>query len=161
MDPTRAARAWRLRVDQAPTIFWRDRLDGPHAENLASSVGDFVIRRADGFWAYQLAVVVDDAEQGVTDVVRGADLTGSTARQIYLQRLLGFKTPHYLHLPVVLAGDGRKLSKQNGAQPVDCAKPIEALNAALAHLGLGTVRARTLEKFWQAAIETWLERIAS
>ena len=161
MDPTRAARAWRLRVDRAPPILWRDRLDGPHTEDLASSVGDFVIRRADGFWAYQLAVVVDDADQGITDVVRGADLSGSTARQIYLQRLLGFKTPRYLHIPVVLAGDGRKLSKQNGARPVDCTHPIAALNAALAHLGLEPVRARTLEQFWRIAIDAWRERIRS
>lgn len=77
------------------------------------------MRRADGLWAYQLAVVVDDAEQGVTDIVRGDDLIESTARQIYLQQLLGAQRPRYLHIPVVLAADGRKLSKQNGAQPLD------------------------------------------
>jgi glutamyl-Q tRNA(Asp) synthetase len=111
-DPARAP-AWRLR-DEA---------------------GDFVIRRVEGWYAYQLAVVVDDAEQGITEVVRGADLLESTPRQIRLQRLLGLPTPDYLHLPLALDGEGRKLSKQDNARPVDRDDPLPALRAALAFLG--------------------------
>lgn len=158
LDPSRSARAWRLRVDRAPTLRWVDRLGGPQQDELAASVGDFVIRRADGLWAYQLAVVVDDAEQGVTDVVRGADLAGSTARQIYLQGLLGYGTPRYLHGPLVLASDGRKLSKQNGAQPIDTHRPVEALNQALKHLGIPTIPAASVDPFWPIAIRVWRER---
>ena len=99
-------------------------------------VGDFVLLRADGMFAYQLAVVVDDAEQGVTDVVRGADLLDSTARQIFLQQLLGLATPRYLHLPVATGASGSKLSKQTGAKPLDDARPGESLRDALAFLGL-------------------------
>jgi len=100
-------------------------------------------------------VVVDDAEQGVTDIVRGDDLTESTARQILLQDMLGAKRPRYLHLPVLLAGDGRKLSKQNGARPIAGDPPIQVLNAGLQHLGLGMVTARTPSEFWPLAIERW------
>jgi glutamyl-Q tRNA(Asp) synthetase len=122
---------------------------------LARSIGDFVVRRADGPWAYQLAVVVDDAEQGVTDVVRGADLMGSTARQIHLQSLLGLARPRYLHVPVVLGADGRKLSKQNEAQPVDGLAPQDALASALRHLGIEPVRDHSLDGFWRQAISRW------
>ena len=95
-----------------------DRLAGVVSQRLASESGDFVLKRADGYWAYQLAVVVDDAEQGVTDVVRGADLLDSTPRQIFLQRLLNVPTPRYLHVPVVRNANGEKLSKQTGALAV-------------------------------------------
>ena len=95
---------------------WKDRRLGARQQDVAREVGDFVLKRADGPWAYQLAVVVDDAEQGVTDVVRGEDLADNTARQILLQRALGLPTPSYLHTPLVLGADGDKLSKQNGAQ---------------------------------------------
>lgn len=133
-DPDRAP-AWRLHTPDE-TIRWDDDLQGPQSENLLEVAGDFVIRRVEGLWAYQLACVVDDHAQGITHVVRGADLLESTARQIYLQRLLGLPTPGYLHLPLVLDADGRKLSKSAAALPVDPAQPLPALGLALQRLGL-------------------------
>ena len=118
-------------------IGWHDRRLGDQQQNVAEQVGDFVLARADGLFAYQLAVVVDDAEQGITDVVRGEDLADNTARQIALQRALGLPTPRYLHTPLVLGANGEKLSKQNGAQPLDLSDPLAALNQAAAVLGLG------------------------
>lgn len=114
----RQARAWRVRVGEA-RIWFEDRAAGAISQDLAGAAGDFVLLRADGQWAYQLAVVVDDAEQGVTHVVRGADLLDSTARQIYLQRRLDLPQPKYLHVPVVTNAAGEKLSKQNGAVALD------------------------------------------
>jgi glutamyl-Q tRNA(Asp) synthetase len=131
----RAPRAWRLRVPDG-MVHWNDRRLGAQAQDVAAEVGDFVLRRADGLWAYQLAVVVDDAEQGITDVVRGEDLADNTPRQIVLQRALGLPTPTYLHTPLVLAPDGEKLSKQNGAQPLDLRDPLAALNSAAGVLAL-------------------------
>ncbi len=157
----RTARAWRLRTDipafympnRPPalveyaqpaidsianqTIDWHDRRLGDQQQNVAEQVGDFVLVRADGLFAYQLAVVVDDAAQGITDVVRGEDLADNTARQIVLQRALGLSTPRYLHTPLVLGENGEKLSKQNGAQALDLSDPLGALNEAAAVLGLG------------------------
>ncbi len=150
----RVARAWRLRVDSAE-IDWQDRLDGTHHESLAHSVGDFVLRRADGWWAYQLAVVVDDHDQGITTVVRGADLRESTARQILLQSLLGYARPAYLHVPVVVDANGEKLSKQTGAAPIDVEAPLQALDLALRHLGLAPTGAATLTAFWPLAQARW------
>jgi len=126
--------AVRLRVDHE-VIGFEDGLRGHCEQDLAAEVGDFVLRRADGCWAYQLAVVVDDAAQGVTEVVRGADLLDSTPRQILLQRKLGLPTPDYLHLPLVLDADGRKLGKSLGALPVDAGDPWPALRAAWRFLG--------------------------
>ena len=126
----RTERAWRVRTDGA-TIEVEDRLQGRIAQSLEREVGDFVLFRADGYFAYQLAVVVDDAAQGITDIVRGADLLDSTARQIHLQRLLGLPTPTYLHLPVAVNPAGEKLSKQTEAQAAGPA----AIAAALAFLG--------------------------
>ena len=154
LAPGRAPRAWRVRVGDA-VIEWEDRAGTRFTDALASEVGDFVLRRADSLWAYQLAVVVDDALQGVTDVVRGADLLPSTARQIFLQRLLGLPTPRYLHLPVVTDAHGEKLSKQTGATAVGGADPVGELNRALRHLGIEEVRAGNVAQFWPAAVERW------
>lgn len=117
-------------------IEWTDRRLGAQSQDVSQAVGDFVLKRADGWWAYQLAVVVDDAAQAVTHVVRGADLADNTPRQIHLQRGLGVPTPAYLHTPLVLAADGEKLSKQNGAQPVATGDPLAALREAALVLGL-------------------------
>lgn len=125
--------AWRLRVPQG-LLGFDDHLQGRFALDLQRDVGDFVLRRADGMWAYQLAVVVDDAASGITAVVRGADLLESTPRQILLQRLLGLPTPTYLHLPVLVDAAGCKLSKSQGAAAIP-AHPVEALRSALALLG--------------------------
>jgi glutamyl-Q tRNA(Asp) synthetase len=154
LPPGRDARAWRLRVDDS-VIAWQDRSGRAVEQDLGGDVGDFVLRRADGWWAYQLAVVVDDALQGVTDVVRGDDLIESTGRQILLQRLLGLPTPRYLHLPVVAGADGEKLSKQNGATRIDASQPIRALNEAAAHLGLPPAITDSLPDWWRQAVESW------
>ena len=133
----REGRAWRLQVPtDDPLWHWHDRRAGPLHQDLAQDVGDFVIQRADGLWAYQLAVVVDDAEQGVTDIVRGMDLLDNTPRQQWLQRCLGLPSPRYLHTPLVMAADGQKLSKQNGATALDTSRPRQALEAAASTLGL-------------------------
>ncbi|MDR5778946.1 tRNA glutamyl-Q(34) synthetase GluQRS [Caballeronia sp. LZ065] len=153
------ARAWRLRVPDgdAARIRFVDRWQGPQTQNLATEVGDFALRRADGLWAYQLAVVVDDAEAGITHVVRGADLLDSTARQIYLQQCLGAPTPDYLHVPVVNSASGEKLSKQTGAAPLDQHAPLGALIEAARHLGI-EVSADTLDAFYRAATSEWAKR---
>ncbi|MEO6321535.1 MAG: tRNA glutamyl-Q(34) synthetase GluQRS [Polaromonas sp.] len=117
-------------------VSWHDRLLGFQRQNVSREVGDFVLRRADGLWAYQLAVVVDDAAQDITDIVRGQDLADNTARQIVLQHALGLPSPRYLHTPLVLGLNGEKLSKQNGAQALDTRDPLAALNQAAATLGL-------------------------
>lgn len=125
----------RLRVPDGATICFEDAVQGRVSQDVTVEVGDFVLRRADGYWAYQLAVVVDDAAQGINDVVRGADLLESTPRQIYLQRALGLPTPAYAHLPLIVDDAGRKLSKSSAAMPVDDADPLPALGAAWQSLG--------------------------
>jgi glutamyl-Q tRNA(Asp) synthetase len=153
----RAARAWRLAVT-AETICFDDALQGRLCQNLAREVGDYVLLRADGYFAYQLAVVVDDADQGVTHVVRGADLLDSTPRQVYLQRCLGLPTPAYAHLPVAVNAAGEKLSKQTRAAAIGTGKAVAALVAALdflgqtppAELALGTVA-----DVWTWALAHW------
>ena len=129
------ARAWRLRVPPG-VVAWQDRRLGAQTQDVATEVGDFVLKRADGWFAYQLAVVVDDGAQGITHVVRGEDLADNTARQIMLQHALGLPTPAYLHTPLLLDSQGEKLSKQTGAQALDTRDPLLALNAAARLLGL-------------------------
>jgi glutamyl-Q tRNA(Asp) synthetase len=176
----KAARAWRLRVPDGPDaiVTFEDRWQGRQTQDLALEVGDFVLKRADGQWAYQLAVVVDDADQGITHVVRGADLLDSTARQIYLQRCLGAPTPSYMHVPVVVNADGEKLSKQTGARELDVDDPLPALVAAARHLGLALERDpsghertaslthdalpyRSLDAFYTDAIAAWAAQYAA
>jgi glutamyl-Q tRNA(Asp) synthetase len=135
-DPSRPP-AWRMRVPDIEITF-ADGLQGQQSQRLREAAGDFVIKRVEGFYAYQLACVVDDADQGITEVVRGNDLLDSTARQIWLQRCLGLTTPAYLHLPLALDGEGRKLSKSDGALPVDPTDPLPALRRALAFLDVDT-----------------------
>lgn len=132
----RTARAWRFRVPAHSTVDWQDLQLGHQTQDVATEVGDFVLKRADGLWAYQLAVVVDDADQGITHVVRGADLTDNTPRQILLQRALDLPTPVYRHTPLVLGANGEKLSKQNGALALDLSDPVAALNRAAGVLDL-------------------------
>ena len=127
--------AWRVRVDHA-LIEFEDGLQGPQHCKLAESAGDFVIKRADGPFAYQLACAVDDVASRITEVVRGADLLDSTPRQIFLMRLLGLREPAYLHLPVVLDASGAKFSKSEGAAAIDSRDPALAMRAALALLGI-------------------------
>jgi glutamyl-Q tRNA(Asp) synthetase len=166
LAPGRSPRSLRLRVPDAgaDVITFHDRMAGTVTQRLASESGDFVLKRADGYWAYQLAVVVDDAEQGVTDVVRGADLLDSTPRQIFLQRLLGVPTPRYLHVPVVRNAAGEKLSKQTGAlavRPGDEAGAVAALRDAAGFLRLDMAPVESLAAFWRVAVPAWRARVAS
>ncbi len=153
----RSARAMRVRADSGAVGF-DDGLQGRISQMLATEVGDFVVRRADGLFAYQLAVVVDDAEQIVTHIVRGADLLDSTTRQIYLQKLLGLPTPAYMHLPVVVNERGEKLSKQTLAPAVSIANPVGALFDALVFLNQSPpaeLKDADLDDFWKWAIAHW------
>jgi glutamyl-Q tRNA(Asp) synthetase len=138
--PARAMRvlvaASTSRPGEPLSIDWHDRRLGALRQNVTNEVGDFVLRRADGLWAYQLAVVVDDAAQGITQVVRGEDLADNTPRQMHLQHCLGCTPPVYLHTPLVLGANGEKLSKQNGAKPLSLENPLQTLRAAGAALGL-------------------------
>lgn len=153
----KAARAWRLRVEVGAICF-DDAVQGRLCQDLDREVGDFILLRADGYFAYQLAVVVDDADQGVTHVVRGADLLDSTPRQIFLQRCLGFTVPAYAHLPVAIDAQGGKLSKQTLAPAIDVRNPVPAMAAALALLGQSPpeeLRRATTADFWRWARENW------
>jgi glutamyl-Q tRNA(Asp) synthetase len=135
-------------------VIWCDRRLGPQRQCVATEVGDFVLKRADGLWAYQLAVVVDDAAQGISHVVRGQDLADNTARQIWLQHCLGLPSPQYLHTALVMGADGHKLSKQNGARPVDLADPLHALQTAGTVLGLHMPET-DLNECLQTAVRQW------
>lgn len=135
-------------------VRWHDRRLGTQHQNVTQEIGDFVLRRADGLWSYQLAVVIDDAAQGITHIVRGEDLADNTPRQIHLQQLLRLPTPAYLHTPLVLGPNGEKLSKQNGAQALDLRDPLLALRDAACALGLPDVSAPQPE--WLAAmVQAW------
>ncbi len=153
----KSALSWRFRVPDPASdhasVHWTDRRLGPMEQDVASEVGDFVLQRADGPFAYQLAVVVDDAAQQVSHVVRGFDMADNTARQILLQQALGLPTPRYLHTPLVLGKDGQKLSKQNGAQAVDTRQPMAVLAPAATALGLPTHTGPVAQAlaFWVAA----------
>ena len=159
----KSARAWRFAVEPlAPPpdpavhdLHWSDRRLGPQRQDVAAEVGDFVLKRADGLWAYQLAVVVDDAAQGITDIVRGEDLADNTPRQIVLRQALGLPAPRHLHTPLVLAADGQKLSKQNGARALELADPVAALAAAGAVLGLPPIAAPTAAEWLARAVPAW------
>jgi len=157
LPPGREARAWRLRTEPGERCF-EDALQGRICEDIERDVGDFVLLRADGLFAYQLAVVVDDAEQGVTEIVRGADLIDSTLRQIYLQDLLGYPRPAYLHLPVVTNAAGEKLSKQTLASAIDLRNPAATLALALDFLGQAVpedAASLRLESLLDTAIRSW------
>lgn len=158
LRPGAHPRAWRVRVPDE-TIAFTDRVQGLFEQHLALSVGDFVLRRADGSFAYQLAVVVDDADQGISDVVRGVDLLASTPRQIYLQRLLHLPRPRYLHLPLVLTNGGEKLSKQTGAPPLRLDSPGYQLWEALDFLGQSPpadLQGARPETLWEWAVPAWV-----
>lgn len=150
---TRPDPAVRLRVTPGTSIMFDDAIRGPQMQRVDTAVGDFVLRRADGFWAYQLAVVVDDHDQGITDIVRGADLLDSTARQILLQQALGMRTPRYAHLPLLVDADGCKLSKSTQAVAVYPSDPMPALAFAWHALGQAAFASRGPRDFVAAAIE--------
>ncbi len=157
-----ATRAERV-LTRGTQMEFTDAIQGRITHDIEHQIGDFVLKRADGLHAYQLAVVVDDAAQGITDIVRGADLLDSTPRQIYLQQLLGLATPRYAHLPVAVNVMGEKLSKQSLAPPVDAAHPVATLNATLAFLGQDRVHdcdPDDTTAFWKQAIARWsLQRV--
>lgn len=151
-------------LTQDRTIEIQDRVQGRIRQNPGREIGDFVIRRADGYHAYQLAVVVDDARQGITHIVRGADLLNSTPRQCYLQELLGLAQPDYAHLPLAVDSTGRKLSKQYRDAPVDLRHPLDALLLAFSFLAqeMPPERPTDLEDFWRWAIDQWsMQRVPS
>ena len=155
--PARAMRllaASAMRTIEPLHIDWYDRRLGALQQDVTNEVGDFVLHRADGLWAYQLAVVVDDAAQGITHVVRGEDLTDNTPRQIHLQRCLGCTRPAYLHIPLVLGANGEKLSKQNDAQALTVENPLQTLRAAGAALGLH-VEGTNPADWLGAAVNAW------
>ena len=158
--PARASRVRTVDANGADVIVaWCDRRLGPQQQNLNREVGDFVLKRADGLWSYQLAVVVDDAAQGINHVVRGEDLAGNTARQIHLQRLLGLPPPTYFHVPLVRGTDGEKLGKSNGAVAVDLTRPMAALTTAATALGL-QVAASTLGDWLTEATQQWRSSVS-
>lgn len=158
LPPGRTPRAWRVRVAPGVERF-DDRWLGPQEQDVEQSVGDFVLRRADGLWAYQLAVVVDDGAQGVTDVVRGQDLLGSTARQRMLARLLGLVPPRVMHVPLISDEHGYKLSKQNGAPALDLNDAAATLDRAWRRLGFESLQAADPQAFWARAIPLWARRL--
>lgn len=154
---SRPIRSWRFLVDPGVETF-TDRWLGSQVQDVAAEVGDFIVRRADGLWAYQLVVVVDDGDQGVTDVVRGTDLLDSTARQRQLARALDLPAPRVLHVPLILDAAGHKLSKQNHAPALDVSRPLDCLQAAWQALGFAALPAATPDAFWPLATAAWSQR---
>jgi glutamyl-Q tRNA(Asp) synthetase len=157
LPPGQSPRAWRLRVP-AGVVHFSDRWQGPQSQDVAREVGDFILRRADGLWAYQFVVVVDDGLQGITDVVRGADLLDSTARQYVLHHYLSQVPPRVLHVPLLLDDRGLKLSKQNHAPALDVSDPLAALQQAWVRLGFDRIPAGSIDDFWARAIPAWAAR---
>lgn len=158
LPPGRQARAWRLRVPRG-VVHFEDRWLGPQRQDVAAEVGDFILKRADGLWAYQFVVVIDDADQGITDIVRGVDLLDSTARQRVLARLLGFPEARVMHVPLVLDNAGHKMSKQNHATPLDSRNALQALEKAWRHLGFDPLpRPAAIPDFWAHAVPRWAAR---
>lgn len=139
---------------------WQDRRLGHQSQDLTTEVGDFVLKRRDGLWAYQLAVVVDDAAQGVTDIVRGEDLADNTPRQQWLQQALHLPTPRYMHTPLVCNEQGEKLSKQTLAPAISTAKPLDVLQDAAHHLGLPALPSTHLADWLHQATQAWQQRWA-
>jgi glutamyl-Q tRNA(Asp) synthetase len=157
LAPDRRARAWRMRL-RAPLIEFEDGLLGAQRIDLQREAGDFTVYRADGVYSFHLASAVDEAELGITDVVRGSDLLESSARQIYVMSMLHLPPPRYVHLPVALDFSGAKLSKQSGARAVDAAQPVAALCAVMRFLNQpvpAEVELASLEQFWAHALEHW------
>lgn len=153
----RTQQAWRIKTTDK-LISFNDTIQGDQSQQLNRDIGDFVLKRADGLFAYQLAVVVDDASQNITHIVRGADLLNSTPRQIYLQQLLGFKQLSYAHIPLAVNTNGEKLSKQNLAQPIDKANAPQQIFDALVFLGQNpppSISQRPLIQIWDWAISNW------
>ena len=150
----RKALSWRLKVPEGAFSF-EDRFLGPSTQEVSRAVGDFILRRADGVWSYQLAVVVDDALQGVTAIVRGADLFGSSARQCVLAQLLDYPLPTFLHVPLALDSRGLKLSKQNGAPAITVDNPLESLQKTWEFLGYKRILTTELSTFWAEATWIW------
>lgn len=153
----RAIRAWRLRVPEGVEHF-TDRWAGLQQQDVAKEVGDYILKRADKLWAYQFVVVIDDADSQITDVVRGADLLSSTARQRVLQKALGLPVPRTLHVPLACDKQGRKLSKQNHAPAFDLDHPMETLQRVWAFLGFSPLATNSLDEFWSQAISAWAQR---
>lgn len=149
--------AWRIKTNDIKISF-NDAIQGKISQNLSADIGDFILKRADGLFAYQLAVVVDDAAQGITHIVRGADLLDSAPRQIYLQQQLGFLIPHYAHVPIASNLTGKKLSKQTLAKPLDDNNANHLLFDALNFLGqqpTATIKNATLNEMWRWAVANW------
>ncbi|MCV6636629.1 tRNA glutamyl-Q(34) synthetase GluQRS [Candidatus Albibeggiatoa sp. nov. NOAA] len=158
-NPSTENQPYALRVKvNTPTLQFSDHLQGMIQQNMLTDIGDFIVKRKDGLFAYQLAVVVDDAEQGVTDVVRGCDLLDTTTRQLYLQQLLDYPCPKYTHLPIMMNADGLKLSKQNHAPIIDDQPVLPLLHQAITILGQNPpkdLRYESMQIFWDWAIDNW------
>lgn len=155
---SRPERAQRFRIPEDSDVTFTDRIFGSYSQNVAREVGDFVLKRADGLWAYQLAVTVDDAAQGITHIVRGADLLDNTPRQILLQKAVGAPTVQYLHIPVVKNEFGQKLSKQAGAKALDLDNIEKEVQLAWKHLGFEDFEWLSLKEFYEEAVHRWAAR---